>query len=109
MDYVGTGQVIKLEPQDVLVLSYLKSCQHETITGGTVHVGVDKSDVEGGKVARAKVRLQRRQDAARAQQANASGASSFRLQSAAIDPTLYAAAADGPASRSCARATAARW
>src|SRR5262245_26267379 len=24
MDYVGTGQVIKLEPSDVLVLSYLK-------------------------------------------------------------------------------------
>ena len=36
MDYVGTGQVIKLAPRDVLVLSYLKSCEHETITGGTV-------------------------------------------------------------------------
>jgi hypothetical protein len=55
MDYVGTGQVIKLEPSDVLVLSYLKSCEHETITGGTVRVGRDKSDVDGGKIARAKV------------------------------------------------------
>jgi hypothetical protein len=35
MDYVGPGDVIKLEPSDVLVLSYLKSCEHETITGGT--------------------------------------------------------------------------
>ena len=41
MDYVGNGQVIKLEPGDVLVLSYLKSCEHETITGGTVTVGAD--------------------------------------------------------------------
>ena len=48
MDYVGTGQVIKLAPSDVLVLSYLKSCEYETITGGTVRVGFDKSDVEGG-------------------------------------------------------------
>src|SRR5687767_10970686 len=55
MDYVGTGQVIKLEPKDVLVLSYLKSCEHETITGGTVRVGMDKSEVDGGKVARSKV------------------------------------------------------
>ena len=39
MDYVGPGEVIKLEPSDVLVLSYLKSCEHETITGGTVRVG----------------------------------------------------------------------
>jgi hypothetical protein len=39
MDYVGSGQVIKLEPGDVLVLSYLKSCEHEIITGGTVMVG----------------------------------------------------------------------
>ena len=46
MDYVGIGQVIKLEPSDVLVLSYLKSCEHETITGGTVHVGSVKSVVE---------------------------------------------------------------
>ena len=56
MDYVGAGQVIRLEPRDVLVLSYLKSCEHETITGGTVRVGADKSEVDGGKVARAKVR-----------------------------------------------------
>src|SRR6201997_1429896 len=55
MDYVGAGQVIKLRPSDVLVLSYLKSCEHETIVGGTVTVGSDHSDVDGGKVARTKV------------------------------------------------------
>jgi hypothetical protein len=55
MEYVGAGEVIKLEPSDVLVLSYLKSCEHETITGGTVRVGLEKSEVEGGKVVRSKV------------------------------------------------------
>ena len=39
MDYVGNGRVIKLAPHDVLVLSYLKSCEHETIAGGTVGCG----------------------------------------------------------------------
>src|SRR5262249_30726540 len=29
MDYVGRGQVIKLAPGDTLVLSYLRSCEHE--------------------------------------------------------------------------------
>ena len=90
MDYVGTGQVIRLEPHDVLVLSYLKSCEHETITGGTVRVGTDKSDVEGGKIARAKVPCNGGNMKLSAQQANASGASSFRLQNASFDPTVYA-------------------
>jgi hypothetical protein len=90
MDYVGTGQVIKLEPNDVLVLSYLRSCEHETITGGTVRVGRDKSDVDGGKIARAKVPCNGGNMKLTSQQANASAASSFRLQNAAFEPTLYA-------------------
>lgn len=55
MDYVGKSQVIKLEPHDVLVLSYLKSCEHETITGGTVTVGSERSEVQDGQVVRSKV------------------------------------------------------
>jgi hypothetical protein len=90
MDYVGSGQVIKLEPSDVLVLSYLKSCEHETITGGTVRVGSDKSDVEGGKIVRAKVPCNGGNMKLSAQQANASAASSFRLQNASFELTVYA-------------------
>jgi hypothetical protein len=90
MDYVGNGQVIKLDPDDVLVLSYLRSCEHETITGGTVHVGSSKSDVEGGKIIRAKVPCNGGNMALSAAQANASGASSFRLQSAPLELTVYA-------------------
>jgi hypothetical protein len=55
MDYVTPGTVIKLGPNDSIVLSYIKSCWRETITGGTVVVGVEQSffhlsKVEGVKV-----------------------------------------------------------
>jgi hypothetical protein len=92
MDYVGMGQVIKLEPRDVLVLSYLKSCEHETITGGTVVVGSERSNVQGGQVVRAKVPCGGGKMQLSAQQANKSAASTFRVQSAEIQPTLYARA-----------------
>ena len=37
------------------MLSYLHSCVRETITGGTVTVGVDQSEVQAGKVTRTKL------------------------------------------------------
>ena len=90
MDYVGNGQVIKLEPGDVLVLSYLKSCEHETITGGTVTVGAERSDVRDGQIVRAKVPCDGGKMRLSSQQASKSAASAFRLQSADIQPMLYA-------------------
>ena len=56
MDYVAPGKVIKLGPAAVVVISYMKSCWRETITGvGTVIVGAEESmvhlgEVKGGKV-----------------------------------------------------------
>ena len=56
MDYVVPGQVIKLGPGGMVVISYLKSCWHETISGvGTVIVGTEQSavhlaDFKAGKV-----------------------------------------------------------
>jgi hypothetical protein len=90
MDYVGTGQVIKLAPGDVLVLSYLKSCQHETITGGTVVVGAEQSEVQDGKVVRTKVACDGGKIRLSSQEASKSAASAFRLQSADIRPDLFA-------------------
>ena len=55
MDYVDAGQTIRLGPHDTIVLSYLHSCVRETITGGTVTVGVEQSEVQAGKVTRSKV------------------------------------------------------
>ena len=56
MDYVVPGQVIKLGPGGKVVISYMKSCWHETISGvGTVIVGTEQSAVhlaefDAGKV-----------------------------------------------------------
>jgi hypothetical protein len=55
MDYVETGKTIQLSSRDGIVLSYMSSCVRETITGGTVTVGTEQSDVEGGRVSRSKV------------------------------------------------------
>ncbi len=54
MDYVSAGKVIKLGASDTIVLSYLKSCQRETITGATVVVGTEQSHVMDGAVNREK-------------------------------------------------------
>jgi hypothetical protein len=52
MDYLHLGQVIRLSPHETLVLSYKASCLQEMITGGTVTVGLDRSQVQSGEVQR---------------------------------------------------------
>ena len=52
MKYAHAGQVIRLGPDQTLVLSYKDSCVRETITGGTVTIGTDQSDVRSGEVTR---------------------------------------------------------
>ena len=52
MEYVRAGQIIRLGPRETIVLSYMSSCLRETITGGTVTVGKDWSEVQSGKVQR---------------------------------------------------------
>jgi hypothetical protein len=52
MDYVEAGRVVRLGPRDSIVLGYLKTCVRETITGGTITIGTEHSEVKAGKVAR---------------------------------------------------------
>jgi hypothetical protein len=89
MDYVGAGQVIKLAPGDKLVLSYLTSCQHETITGGIVTVGFRESNVQGGEVARTTVPCDGGNMQLSSAEASKSAATAFRVQSAEIHPTIF--------------------
>ncbi len=56
MDYLETGRVIRLGARQMIVLSYLNSCVRETITGATVTVGIEQSEVLSGKVDRTTVR-----------------------------------------------------
>ena len=52
MDYLGVGRVVELGASGRLEQGYLLSCQHETISGGRVTVGRQRSQVEGGRVER---------------------------------------------------------
>ena len=56
MEYVETGRVIRLGARQTIVLSYLNSCTREAITGGTVTVGTDQSEVSSGNVERTNIR-----------------------------------------------------
>ena len=78
MDYVAPGKVIRLGSADTLVLGYMSSCEHETITGGTVTVGATQSAVAGGKVQREKIACDGGKMQLSAQQASKSGAVVFR-------------------------------
>jgi hypothetical protein len=78
MDYVESGQVIRLGSDDSIVLSYLKSCWRETITGGTVTVGTEKSEVVNGRVERSRVDCQGSKMQPAPALANTSGAMIFR-------------------------------
>jgi len=91
MDYVDPGQVIRLGAHDRIVLGYLKSCWRETISGGTVTVGPEQSEVAGGEVARAKVACEGGKMMLSAELAGKSGAMVFRQV-----PKPQAAAAPHP-------------
>ncbi len=55
MDYVAPGRVIRLGAKGTLTLGYLRSCLRETITGGTVTVGLEQSEVAGAKPVRERI------------------------------------------------------
>ncbi len=55
MDYLVAGRKIHLSPSDRLIVGYLQSCWRETIAGGTVTIGNEKSTVFGGKITRTRV------------------------------------------------------
>jgi len=91
MDYVDPGQVIRLGAHDRIVLGYLNSCWRETISGGTVTVGTEQSEIAGGEVARTKVACEGGKMMLSAELAGKSGAMVFRQV-----PRPQAAAAPHP-------------
>jgi hypothetical protein len=78
MDYLSPGKVIRLGPGDQLVLGYMKSCWRESIKGGVVTVGTEQSKVEAGSVDRARIKCNGGHMQLSAEQADKSGALSFR-------------------------------
>jgi hypothetical protein len=78
MDYMAAGQTIQLSQRDRIVLSYLNSCNRETITGGTITVGAEKSDVRNGEVRRETIACDAGRLRLSPQQAATSGVMVFR-------------------------------
>jgi hypothetical protein len=78
MDYLDLGQVIRLGPHDTLVVGYMKTCWQETITGGTITVGAEQSDVQGGRVERSKTPCDSGRMLLTAEHANVSAGAAFR-------------------------------
>jgi hypothetical protein len=98
MDYVAPGKIIKLGPKASITLSYLKSCQRETISEGVVLVGAEQSTVQLGEVKREKVPCDTNAAKLSEREANQSAATTFRtMRSDAKSappklPTLYGVA-----------------
>jgi hypothetical protein len=98
MDYVAPGKIIKLGPKASITLSYLKSCQRETISEGVVLVGAEQSTVQLGEVKREKVPCDINAAKLSEREANQSAATTFRTMrtdakgAPAKLPTLYGVA-----------------
>lgn len=96
MDYVAPGKIIKLGPKASITLSYLRSCQRETISEGVVLVGAEQSTVQLGEVKREKVPCDTNAAKLSEREANQSAATTFRTMRSdtkgaapAKLPTLY--------------------
>lgn len=98
MDYVAAGKIIKLGPKASITLSYLQSCQRETISEGVVLVGAEQSTVQLGEVKREKVPCDTNAVKLSEREANQSAATTFRTMRSdakgapAKLPTLYGVA-----------------
>jgi hypothetical protein len=55
MEYLYEGRRVSLKPDEGLVVGYLGSCVVETITGGEVTIGTERSTVDRGVVSRHKI------------------------------------------------------
>jgi hypothetical protein len=80
MDYLAAGQVISLTSDNGLVIDYLRSCIRETIKGGTVTVGTERSAIKGGSVERERVRCDGRQLNLSPEQSQASAGTVTRVE-----------------------------
>jgi hypothetical protein len=78
MDYLEAGKIIRLHAQETMVLSYLSSCVRERITGGTVVVGGEYSEVVGGSIERTRVDCDGGRMELTSEQANAFSGMVFR-------------------------------
>lgn len=78
MDYVVAGRVIRLAKDDTMVVSYMRTCLRESIRGGVVTIGQERSKIQGGDVRRESFTCDAGRLRLTSAQASASGAMTFR-------------------------------
>ncbi|MBT5572415.1 MAG: hypothetical protein HOJ90_14450 [Alphaproteobacteria bacterium] len=78
MQFLETGAVVDVGSGGTIVLSYLRSCIREEISGGQVTIGERQSSITGGLVVREKVNCDSDQYVLTQEQSNESGATAFR-------------------------------
>ena len=79
LQYLQEGQEFRLATGEEVVIGYLRSCVHETITGGSVVVGAYRSEVIGGWVERNIVECDAGEMEISKEQAAKSGVTVFRV------------------------------
>lgn len=89
MMMLSQGRVIELGVGGHVEIGYLRSCWRETIDGGKVTIGAERSEVEGGRVMRELIECDGGQLALSDTQAAESGVTVFRR----VEPNGTAAAA----------------
>lgn len=78
MTMLPAGRVIALGAGGHVEIGYLRSCWRETIDGGKISIGEERSEVEGGRVMRELVECDATPLALSAEQAAESGVTVFR-------------------------------
>jgi hypothetical protein len=78
IQFLKVGAIVDVGPGGEIVLSYLRSCIREEISGGQVTIGERQSSISGGLVVREKVNCDSDQYVLTQSQTNESGATAFR-------------------------------
>jgi hypothetical protein len=89
-DYLTPGQRIELRSDQTIVIGYLASCRLESISGGVVIVGEERSTITGGTVEAGRVECDGGQIELTRENAAASGVAVYR-NGDGIDMKLYSA------------------
>ncbi|MFQ5566545.1 MAG: hypothetical protein ACE5EU_09300 [Paracoccaceae bacterium] len=89
-DYLVLGQRIELNPEQSVVIGYLASCRLETITGGVVIIGEERSTLTGGTIDADQVECDGGQIELTRENAAASGVAVYRT-GADVEMRLYSA------------------
>jgi len=89
-EYLSYGQKIELKGNDRVVIGYLSTCRLETIAGGTVRIGKDRSTVTAGLISAEQVECDGGRIQLTREAAAASGVTVYRGPDQA-DRMLYSA------------------